>query len=80
MKIVMADGREFVGTPKAIMQSMRAIAFGAPQGALCDYVDWVIAQTQSLEGLALHVPDGGEDERCAALVEQLVRYGLARRR
>lgn len=80
MKIVMADGREFVGTQKAIVQSMRAIGFGAPQGSLGEYVDWLIAQTQSLEGIALDVPDGGEGERCAALVEQLVLHGLAHRR
>jgi hypothetical protein len=76
----MADGREFVGTPRAIVQSMRAIAFGAPQGSVGEYVDWLIAQTRSMEGIALDVPDdGNEDARCAALVEQLVRHELARR-
>lgn len=79
MKVRAQDGRVFDGTPIQIVQSMKSIALGAPNMTLGQYVDWVAARAEAIEGVALEVGGVTDEEKCARLIERMLERGLAER-
>ena len=79
MKITMRDGRVFQGTAMQIVQAMQDIAFGVEQLSLDQYIDWVVDNARRFEGVELAVAGETMEERAMALVEEMVRAGLAAR-
>jgi hypothetical protein len=58
---------------------MQDIAFGVEQMTLDQYIDWVVDNARRFE--EVHLKSAGEtpEERAKALVEEMVRAGLAAR-
>jgi hypothetical protein len=77
MKITMRDGRVLHGTPVEIVKAMQALAFGVEQMTLDQYIDWVVQNARRFEGVELLVAGDTAEERAEALVEGMVRVGLA---
>lgn len=78
MKIQLQDGRMLEGTALQIVQAMRALAFGASQFSIPQYIQWVINNTEKFEGFHLDVQGKDDDELAAGLVNEMLRAGLAR--
>lgn len=72
MKIRTSDDRMFEGTPKQIIQSMRAIAFD-PMVSLDAYLEWLAPRVD------FELPVGSIEERCAALLDAMIKRGMATR-
>ncbi|AKQ68194.1 hypothetical protein A176_005106 [Myxococcus hansupus] len=79
MVIVMRDGRVFQGTAVQIVKGMQDIAFGVERLSLPEYIDWVVANAQRVESVALRVQGETGDEKAASLVQEMLRTGLAAR-
>ena len=77
MKIMMRDGREFAGTPVAIVKAMQGIAFGVEHLSLSQYVDWVAANTKKFENVTLDVAGADDAAKAEALVQAMINNGLA---
>lgn len=72
-----ADGRVLQGTPVQIVQCMHAIAFGADDLTLSEYIDWACGHAARMMDVHLEIPDGSEEERAAAFVDAMVEAELA---
>lgn len=79
MVIVMRDGRVFMGTAVQIVKGMQDIAFGVERLSIPEYIDWVVANTQRFESVALRVQGTTAEEKAASLVDEMLREGLATR-
>nr|BDT31994.1 hypothetical protein MFMH1_16630 [Myxococcus sp. MH1] len=79
MVIEMRDGRVLQGTPVQIVRAMQDIAFGVERLSLSEYVDWVVANAQRFESVALRVQGDTDEAKAASLVDEMVREGLAAR-
>lgn len=77
MRITMRDGRVFDGSPVEIVEQMQQLAFGWDDRPVLEYVDWVVGQLARFEGVEVHVAGGSVEAVCAALVEEMVRVGVA---
>ena len=77
MKIVMRDGRVFQGTALQIVKAMQDIAFGVEQMTLDQYIDWVVDNARRFEEVELSANGATTEGRAQALVEEMVRAGLA---
>ncbi|WP_141620724.1 hypothetical protein [Myxococcus sp. AB036A] len=75
----MRDGRVFQGTPVQIVRAMQDIAFGVERLSLPEYIDWVVANAQRVEAVALRVRGETDEAKATALVEEMLREGLATR-
>ncbi|NNC15184.1 hypothetical protein HJC22_05475 [Corallococcus exiguus] len=72
----MRDGRVFQGTPVQIVRAMQDIAFGVERLSLPEYIDWVVANAQRVESVALRVQGDTDEEKAASLVEEMLRTSL----
>jgi hypothetical protein len=79
MRIVMRDGRAFEGTPLQIVKAMQDIAFNVDKMTLDQYMDWVVDNARRFENVELAVTGATSEQRATALVEEMIRTGLARR-
>jgi hypothetical protein len=79
MKIKMRDDRTFQGTPLQIVRAMQDIAFGVDDFTVRKYIEWVIANAQTFEGVELVVRGDTDDEIAASLVDEMIRAGLTGR-
>jgi len=79
MKIVMRDDRVFEGTALQIVRAMQDLAFGVDDLTVPQYIEWVVANVQKFEGVALTVAGDTNDELAASLVAEMVRAGVAHR-
>ena len=74
---IIIDGRKFSGTPLQIVQAMQSIAFEVKRRTIGEYIDWVVDNTRSAEGVELKVTGDNDDERAESLVEAMISAGLA---
>ena len=79
MRIVMRDGRVFQGTALQIVRAMQDIAFGVGDFTTAQYIDWVVDNTRRFEELELQITGDTDDERAQALVDEMLKHGLASR-
>jgi hypothetical protein len=79
MQLKLKDGRVVQGTARQIVSAMRDVSQFSAAATLDEYVGFVQSNTQGFEGVSLDVKGETEDERCASLVDELVRTGLAER-
>jgi len=79
MKIVMRDDRVFQGTPLQIVRAMQDIAFGVNDFTIPKYIEWVAGNALKFEEVELKITGEADEERAAALVDEMIRTGLARR-
>jgi hypothetical protein len=70
------EGRIFEGTANQVVQQMQQTAIFAAHLSLAEYVDWCV-QNAGQMGLEVKVTGQGEDERCASLVVEMLRVGVA---
>lgn len=75
MRVRLGGERDLDGTPRQIVQSMRAVSV-AYDKPLNDYIDLTILWASQM-GTVLRVVGETEDERCESLVDEMVRTGLA---
>jgi len=74
---IIIDGRKFSGTPLQIVQAMQSIAFEVKRRTIGEYIDWVVDNTRSVEGLELKVAGNSDKERAESLVSAMIETGLA---
>jgi hypothetical protein len=79
MTITMRDGRVFQGTPLQIVKAMQDIAFGVDDLTVPEYIAWVVANARKFEEVELRITGATDDEQASALVDEMVRAGLAER-
>lgn len=79
MVISMRDGRVLQGTAVQIVKGMQDIAFGVERLSLSEYIDWVVANAQRFESVALCVQGDTDEAKAASLVDEMLREGLAAR-
>jgi hypothetical protein len=79
MTITMRDGRVFQGTPLQIVKAMQDIAFGVDDFTVPEYIAWVVANARRFEDVELAITGATDDEQASALVDEMVRAGLAER-
>ena len=77
MTITMRDGRVFQGTPLQIVKAMQDIAFGVDDLTVPEYIAWVAANARKFEDVELRITGATDDEQASALVDEMVRAGLA---
>ena len=77
MKISMRDGRVFQGTALQIVKAMQDIAFGVDDLTVPEYIAWVVANARKFEEVELRITGATDDEQASALVDEMVRAGLA---
>jgi hypothetical protein len=77
MTITMRDGRVFQGTPLQIVKAMQDIAFGVDDLTVPEYIAWVVANARKFEDVELAITGATDDEQASALVDEMVRAGLA---
>ena len=70
------EGRIFEGTANQVVQQMQRTAIFAAHLSLAEYVDWCV-QNAGLMGLDVKVTGEDVDERCASLVAEMIRVGVA---
>ncbi|WP_338869468.1 hypothetical protein [Myxococcus stipitatus] len=58
---------------------MQDIAFGVERLSFSEYIDWVVANAQRFESVALRVQGDTDEAKAASLVDEMVREGLAAR-
>ncbi|RJS13958.1 hypothetical protein DRW03_35585 [Corallococcus sp. H22C18031201] len=75
----MRDGRVLQGTAVQVVKGMQDIAFGVERLSLSEYIDWVVANAQRFESVALRVQGDTDEDKAASLVEEMLREGLAAR-
>jgi hypothetical protein len=71
-----SEERIFQGTAKQIVQQMKETAQRADHLTLDAYVDWC-AQNGAVMGHDVKIEGQDEDARCASLVSEMVRLGIA---
>ena len=77
MRIRLRDEeRIFEGTANQVVQQMQRTAIFAAHLSLAEYVDWCV-QNAGLMGLDVKVTGEDVDERCASLVAEMIRVGVA---
>lgn len=76
-KILMRDGHTFEGDAVAIVQAMKAMAFGVEHLSLADYIDFVAASALKFEEIALDVGGANEAAKAEALVQAMLANELA---
>lgn len=79
MVITIRNERVFQGTPVQIVRAMQDIAFGVERLSLPEYIDWVVANAQRVESIALRVQGTTDEEKAASLVDEMLREGMATR-
>ena len=78
MRIVIHDGRTFSGTATQIVKQMQSLTFDQKDGDLDAYIRWVADNARRMHDADLKVTGETEDDRCASLIEEMKRTGLAR--
>ena len=76
-KIMMRDGHTFEGDAVAIVQAMKAMAFGVEHLSLADYIDFVAASALKFEEITLDASGANEAEKAEALVQAMLAKELA---
>jgi len=79
MKIVMRDDRVFEGTALQIVRAMQGLAFDVDDLTVAKYIEWVVANVQKFEGVALTIDGDTNDALAASLVDEMIRAGVTRR-
>lgn len=70
------EERIFQGTAKQIVQAMQRTAIFAAHLSLDEYVSWC-AENAGRMGLDVKVTGDTIEDRCASLVDEMVRVGFA---
>lgn len=78
MRIVIHDGRTFSGTATQIVRQMQSLTFDQKDGELGDYINWVVDNARRMHEADLTISGETDDERCASLIEEMKRTGLAK--
>ena len=73
---ITSEERIFQGTAKQIVQQMKDTAQRADHLSLDAYVDWC-AQNGAAMGHDVKIEGDGVDARCASLVAEMLRFGIA---
>ena len=76
---MMRDGHRFEGSALQIVRAMQDSAFSVDDLTVPSYIEWVVANVQKFEGVALSVIGGSDDELAASLVNGMIRAGLTYR-
>ena len=71
------EGRIFQGTAKQVVEGMQSTAMFAAHLSVAEYVDWCADNARRLLELDVKVTGETVDERCASLVDELIRTGFA---
>jgi hypothetical protein len=72
------EDRIFQGTSKQIVQAMQRTAIFAAHLSLDEYVAWCVENAGRM-GLDVNVAGDATDDRCASLVDGMIRVGVAER-
>ncbi len=65
------------GTPRQIVQSMQSLAQGQQQRSLAAYIDWLAADIERKNDIALPLSGETDDDRALSFVKALLAAGLA---
>jgi len=76
-KILLRDGLTFEGDAVAIVEAMKAMAFGVDGLSLAAYVDFVAATALRFENITLDVAGDDGAQKAEALVQAMLAKELA---